>query len=266
MIEGRDFAAATMIGARKRQEDDWSVRVVSDHGTDEPLLLAAVADGMGGLPAGDRASRITIRAFVSSFALIAKPPTERLRPALVRANGEMAAAIEDDPSLRGMGSTLVAALFFEDRFRWLSVGDSLIFHWRAGELKRINPLHTYGRELDARAARGEISAVRAALHPDRAAITSAVMGRPLAEVAEGELDLAACDVVILASDGIETLSSEEIAAVCGTHRTSGASGTAEAIIGRIEERAIPWQDNATVVVVCSTSPANQSGGAAATVD
>lgn len=266
MIEGRDFAAATMIGARKRQEDEWSVRVVSDDGTDEPLLLAAVADGMGGLPAGNQASRITIRAFVLNFALVAKPAAERLRLALVHANREMAAAIEDDPSLRGMGSTLVTALFFEDRFRWLSVGDSLIFHWRAGELKRINPLHTYGRELDARAARGEISAVRAALHPDRAAITSAVMGRPLAEVAEDELDLTAGDVVILASDGLETLSSEEIAAVCGVGRTSGASGIAEAIIRRIEQRAIPWQDNATVVVVCPRWPANQGGGAAAGVD
>lgn len=266
MSEGRDFAAATMIGARKRQEDDWNVRVVSDDDTGEPLLLAAVADGMGGLPAGDQASRITIWAFVSNFGLVAKPPGERLRPALVHANGEMASAIEDDPSLRGMGSTLVAALFVEDRLRWLSVGDSLIFHWRAGDLKRINPLHTYGRELDARAARGEISAVRAALHPDRAAITSAVMGWPLAEVAEGELDLAAGDVVVLASDGIETLSSEEIAAVCGAGRTSGASGIAEAIIRRIEQRAIPWQDNATVVVVCPRSPANRGAGAAAGVD
>lgn len=266
MIEGRDFAAASIIGARKRQEDDWSVQVVSDDGTDEPLLLAAVADGMGGLPAGDQASRITIRAFVSNFALLPEPPAERLRLALVHTNGEMAAAIDRDPSLQGMGSTLVAVLFFEDRFRWLSVGDSLIFHWRAGKLKRINPLHTYGRELDARAARGEISAVRAALHPDRAAITSAVMGRPLAEVAEDELDLEAGDVVILGSDGLETLSGEEIGAVCGTHGTSPASRIAEAIIRRIEQRAIPWQDNATVVVVSPTSPANQGGGATGGVD
>ncbi len=185
MIEGRDFAAASMIGARKRQEDDWGVHVVADDAPGE-ALLAAVADGMGGLPAGDQASRITIRAFVGSYPLIAKPSGERLRPALAQANAEIATAIEANPSLRGMGSTLVAALFFEDRFRWLSVGDSHIFHWRGGELERVNPLHTYGRELDARAARGEITATHASLHPDRATITSAVMGRTLGEVAEGE--------------------------------------------------------------------------------
>ena len=121
---------------------------------EQALLLAAVADGMGGMPAGDEASRITIRAFFDSYPLIAKPPAARLRDALAHANHEVRVAVEANPTLRGMGSTLVAALFFEDRFRWLSVGDSLIFHWRGGELERINPLHNYGRELDARAARG----------------------------------------------------------------------------------------------------------------
>jgi len=258
VIEGRHYAAATMIGARKRQEDAWSVRPVSDDGSDEELLLVAVADGLGGMPAGDRASRITIRSFVGSYALIPEPPAERLRFALANANGEVARAIEADPSLRGMGTTLVAALFFRDRFRWLSVGDSFIFHWRAGDLERVNPLHTYGRELDARAARGEISAMHAALHPERAAITSVVMGLALDEVAEGEVDLADGDAVVLASDGIETLSDNEIAASCGDQRSAGASRIAEAILRRIEQRATPWQDNATVVVVCTPSATDQA--------
>lgn len=86
MIEGRHFAAATVIGARKRQEDAWSVQVVTDDDTGEGLLLAAVADGMGGLPAGDQASRITLRNFVGSFPLVTKPPAQRLRPALAHAN------------------------------------------------------------------------------------------------------------------------------------------------------------------------------------
>ena len=253
MIEGRHYAAATMIGARKRQEDAWSVQVVADDDTGEELLLAAVADGLGGLPAGDQASRITIRNFAGGYPLITKPPVERLRDSLGHANQAMRTAIEADPSLRGMGTTLVAALFFEDRYQWLSVGDSHIFHWRAGDLERVNPLHTYGRELDARAARGEISAMHAAIHPERAAITSAVMGLPLDEVAEGEVDLAAGDTIILASDGVETLADEEIAAICDDHRSAGASRIAEAIIRRIEQRATPWQDNATVLVVCPTS-------------
>ena len=255
LVEGRDYAAASMIGARKRQEDDWAIHAEPNPAADQALLLAAVADGLGGMPAGDRASRITIRAFFESYPLIAKPPAERLRPALEHANREVERAMEADPALRGMGSTLVAALFSRERFRWLSVGDSLIFHWRGGELERVNPLHTYGRELDARAARGEISAMHAALHPDRATMTSAVMGLPLGAVSEGELDLVAGDIVVLASDGTETLSDGEIAAVLRAYRAVGASRTAAAIIRRIEEKAIRWQDNATIVVVSPVPPA-----------
>ena len=266
MTEGRHFAAASMIGARKRQEDAWSVQVVPDDGPGEGLLLAAVADGMGGLPAGDQASRITIRNFAGSFPLITKPPVERLRPALAHANLAMRTAIEADPSLRGMGSTLVAALFLEDHFHWLSVGDSHIFHWRGDALARVNPLHTYGRELDARAARGEITATHAALHPERGAITSAVMGYALDEVAEGECDLAAGDIVLLASDGIETLSDGEVAAVCAECGSAGAAHIADTMLRRVEAKAASWQDNVTVVVVCPMSLADQGEEASAGVD
>ncbi len=260
MIEGRDYAAASMIGARKRQEDDWGVCVVPEESDDDAQLLAAVADGMGGMPAGDEASRITIRALFDSYPLIAKPPAARLRDALAHANHEVRVAVEADPTLRGMGSTLVAALFVRDRFQWLSVGDSLIFRWRAGELERINPLHNYGRELDARAARGEITAMHAALHPDRAAITSVVMGLALDEVAEGELDLLVGDIVVLASDGIETLPEAELAALLADLGGQRADRIAGAILQRIGDLAVYGQDNVTVVVV--GPPASMGSGTA----
>ncbi len=92
------------------------------------------------------------------------------------------------------------------------------------------------------------------------------MGLRLDEVAEGECDLAAGDVAILASDGIETLSDEELAAICGDRQSAGASQIAEVIILRIEQRALPWQDNVTVVVVCPPSPTDHGEGASAGVD
>ena len=259
MIEGRDFAAASMIGARRRQEDECGLYVVPEESGDDALLLAAVADGMGGMPAGDQASRITITAFFDSYPLIAKPPAERLRDALDHANREVRGAIEADPTLRGMGSTLVAALFFDDRFRWISVGDSLIFHWRDGELERINPFHTYGGELDARAARGEISATHAALHPDRAALTSVVMGQTLDDVAEDELDLVAGDIVVLASDGIEPLPEPALASLLADLAGAPAERIAGAILQRISDLAVYGQDNVTVVVV--RPPASRGSGA-----
>lgn len=251
MIDGRDFAAATTIGARSRQEDDWGVHVRPPALEDGALLLAAVADGMGGMPAGDVASRVAVRTFFDSYPLVPLAARERLRHALAHANREVGIAAAARRELAGMGCTLVAALFFEDRAEWLSVGDSLILRCRGGALKRINPLHTYGRELDARAERGEISADAARRHPERSALTSAIQGTVLDEVAQGEMRLAGDDVVLLASDGLAALDDEEIAATCAPRagERRRADGIAKALIERIDARARPGQDNATVVVV-----------------
>ena len=133
MTEGGDYAAASTIGARERQEDDWGTHVNPPALEPGAWLLAVVADGMGGMPAGDRASSIALRAFLDSYAVLQLPAPERLRRALAHANREMAMAVEAEPELAGMGSTLVAALVFPDRCEWLSVGDSLLLRWREGD-------------------------------------------------------------------------------------------------------------------------------------
>ena len=86
-----------------------------------------------------------------------------------------------------MGCTLVAALFFRDRCEWLSVGDSLILLIRDGDLRRVNPLHVYANELDERVRQGELSEEAAREDPERAALTSAIQGTVLEEVAQGAL-------------------------------------------------------------------------------
>lgn len=249
MIEGRDFAVAATIGGRKRQEDEWGTHVDPPVVEEGALLLAAVADGMGGMPAGSQASSIALRVFFDSYALINRPARERLRHALAHANREVGIAIETDPSLDGMGCTLVAALFFRDRCEWLSVGDSLILLYRNRRLTRINPLHVFANELDARMQRGEITKDDALDHPDRSMLTSAVQGGPLDEVAQGELPLAPGDLVLLGSDGIATLSDEEIVHICSERRGRGAAEVAETIVREIDALQRSGQDNATVIVV-----------------
>ena len=238
------FGGAATIGARLRQEDAWATQVLppDEHGA---RLLAVVADGMGGHPAGDEASRIACRAFVETCTAAAGSPRERLRHALNAANRQVRAAVLARPELFDMGTTLVAALFHSGGCDWVSVGDSFLFHYRSGRIRRINPLHTFGAELDEMARRGEITHAEAAEDPGRPIITSAIMGGPLDEVAEGSLPLKPDDLVILATDGVETLGEDGIASVCDGH----AGRIAGAIIGRIEELGHPCQDNATVVVV-----------------
>ncbi len=250
MIEGRDFAAASTVGSRARQEDEWGTHANPPAQEAGASVLAVVADGMGGMPAGDQASAIALRAFLDSYSALQLPARERLPRALAHANREIGIAIEGDPALAGMGCTLVAALFFPDRCEWLSIGDSFLLLCREGRLERVNPLHVYARELDERVRRGEITAADAARHPDRAALTSAVQGTVLEEVAQGTLELTPGDVAILASDGIATLSDEKIASICVAQGEEGAGPIAQTLIGQVDAAARLSQDNATVIVVC----------------
>ena len=249
MIEGRDFAAAATIGSRERQEDDWGTHVNPPAVEEPAALLAVVADGMGGMPAGDQASGLAVHAFLDSYSVAQKQAKDRLQHALAHANREVGVAIEGDPELKGMGCTLIAVLFFLDRCEWLSVGDSFILLVRDGRIRRVNPLHTLAARLDARVKRGEMSKECALAHPDRAALTSVVQGGPIEEVARGELHLEQGDLMMLASDGIASLPEAEIASICCQFRAEDAKEIADALVARINDRDVRGQDNATVIVV-----------------
>ena len=249
MIEERDFAAAATVGSRERQEDDWGTHVDPPAVEGKAALLAVVADGMGGMPAGDQASGLAVRAFLDSYSIARKPVRDRLRHALAHANREVGVAIESDPELAGMGCTLIAALFFLDRCEWLSVGDSFILLIRKGRVRRVNPLHTLAARLDAQVERGEISKECALAHPERTALTSVVQGGPLDEISHGDLHLEPGDLMMLASDGITTLPEAEIASICCRFRAEDAKQIADALVARIDALGKRGQDNATVIVV-----------------
>ena len=251
MIEGRDFAAAAIVGRRERQEDDWGVHVDPPAKEDGATLLAVLADGMGGAPAGDRASQIVVSAFLDAYARYAEPAPTRLELAAWTANDAVADAVMADQTLNGMGATLVAALFFPDRCIWLSVGDSFLYLCRNAELRRINPLHIYATELDAKAERGEITPEAARSHRERFQLTSVVMGWPIEHIAAGGFPLEPGDVVLLATDGLDTLPDDEIAAICKQHG-EGARCIVDALLARVEEHEAPAQDNVTVIAVLPT--------------
>src|SRR6266511_4068763 len=89
-----------------------------------PRLLA-VADGMGGMAAGDVASNVVIAAMapldedVPGDALV-----DALRSAVETANQQLRDAVDVNPALEGMGTTLTAMLFSGTKFGVVHVGDS----------------------------------------------------------------------------------------------------------------------------------------------
>src|SRR5262249_52790667 len=129
---------------------------------------------------------------------------ERLNRACLAANAAIAEERARDPSLNGMGSTLVIAAIDSRGVHWVSVGDSPLWLWRRGDLQRLNRGHSMGPVLDQMAERGEITRDAAAADPTRGRLRSALTGGELAlvDLSAEPARLDKGDSILLASDGL----------------------------------------------------------------
>jgi len=141
-----------------------------------PRLLA-VADGMGGMAAGDVASNIVIGAMapldedVPGDALV-----DALRTAVETANQQLRDTVDANPQLEGMGTTLTATLFSGSKIGMVHIGDSRAYLLREGEFTQITKDDTYVQML---VDEGRISAEEASSHPQRSLLTRALDGRDI---------------------------------------------------------------------------------------
>jgi PPM family protein phosphatase len=141
-----------------------------------PRLLA-VADGMGGMAAGDVASNVVIAAMapldedVPGDALV-----DALRSAVETANQQLRDAVDANPALEGMGTTLTAMLFSGTRFGMVHVGDSRAYLLRDSDFVQVTKDDTYVQML---VDEGRISAEEASSHPQRSLLTRALDGRDI---------------------------------------------------------------------------------------
>jgi PPM family protein phosphatase len=91
----------------------------------EPDLgLYVLADGMGGAKAGERASRLAVDTVAERVLFAQRRDSQVLIAAVEEANRRVLEAASADPSLEGMGTTLVAALDTGEEIAIASVGDS----------------------------------------------------------------------------------------------------------------------------------------------
>lgn len=240
LVAEADFAGRQSMGMRSNQQDAYGV-VPPEDLDDGRTLLAIVADGMGGHAAGEIASETALQALVDGFFNDAvSDDGARLWAGLELANERIREIAAKRPTLRGMGTTLVAALLRDETIRWISVGDSPLYLFRDGALRRLNKLHV---ELSEGVEETVVQAPNAAL-------ASAIIGERLFEVDDAEpFPLVAGDVVILASDGLNTLSESELAA-CLLHDPSAtAAALANALLRAVDSHRRPRQDNTTVIVI-----------------
>ncbi|RME65593.1 MAG: hypothetical protein D6782_05950, partial [Alphaproteobacteria bacterium] len=172
-------------------------------------------------------------------------------------NEAVAGGIAADPALADMGCTLVAAAIDGGMLDWISVGDSALLLVREDGVQRLNADHSMRAVLADMVEKGRMDADVAARSPGRHALRSAVSGGPikLIDRSPAPVALHAGDVLLLASDGLDTLAADTLAALVAKARDGDAPALAAAILAQVQALAGPKQDNTTVVCYRPVPPA-----------
>ncbi|WP_166907436.1 protein phosphatase 2C domain-containing protein [Mycobacterium sp. DL440] len=231
----------TLVLRYAARSDRGLVRANNEDSVYAGARLLALADGMGGHAAGEVASQLVIAALAHldddepGGDLLGK-----LNTAVAQGNSAIAAHVEADPELEGMGTTLTAILFAGNRLGLLHIGDSRGYLLRDGELTQITKDDTFVQTL---VDEGRITAEEAHSHPQRSLIMRALTGHevePTLIVREAK----AGDRYMLCSDGLSDPVSHET-----IHEALQIEDVAESA-DRLIELALRGggPDNVTVVV------------------
>jgi PPM family protein phosphatase len=144
------FAGDTNVGLKRAHNED-SIHLPVDE------RLAIVADGMGGHASGEVASKMAVDTVVEYFKSTAdeqlltwpfmvdrgaRADTIRLVAGIKLANMKIHEHAQRDPGCKGMGTTITAALFLDDKMVIGHVGDSRIYRLREGEIEQVTEDHS----------------------------------------------------------------------------------------------------------------------------
>ncbi|MEU7827073.1 protein phosphatase 2C domain-containing protein [Catellatospora sp. NPDC049133] len=202
--------------------------------------FVAVADGVGGSPSGEVASRIVIET-LAPLEQDDRHGADVLLAELAVANRRIREAIEAEPAIDGMGTTLTAVLLGPDDATLLHVGDSRAYLVRGGRLRQLTVDDTL---VQAMVERGLLAPEEVRHHPHRSIITQAVQGREFTPTVIA-LTLEIGDRLLLCSDGLSDIVTDE-----ALGEVLGGYTDAEAIADRLIKLALAAgaPDNVTVVV------------------
>ncbi len=249
-----DSATLLMQGQRTYQED----AVVSCYPVGAEFGFTILSDGMGGHAGGDIASKICVSAVQETLleSTCNLPEFKGrtysvLKRAVEKANAAIGTHISEMPEYQGMGATVIGAVNFDQHLYWASVGDSLLLLYRDQKIFRLNADHSMAAEIDAMVMQGKLSPCEAEDHPDRSVLTSALTGQRINKLdcTEDGLTLLPGDVLIVASDGLEYLSQQEIIEIINGFIDAPSQIIAHQFKSAIDHLAHDEQDNVSMSIV-----------------
>lgn len=207
--------------------------------------LYIVADGMGGHRAGDQASKMAIDIavdFIKKSTI--ENPIAVLKRAMIFANNEIYKTASRDPDLRGMGTTMVAAVAQEDKLYVANIGDSRLYSV-GNEIKQITMDHSLVEEL---IRDGKLERKKGRNHPEKNIITKAMGSKEEVIPDFFEIDINPEDKYLLCSDGLSNMvEDDEIRDIVIDNED--LRETAQALVDRANYYG--GADNISVVIIAS---------------
>jgi protein phosphatase len=204
-----EVACLSDTGLKRSNNEDHAA-------SDAALGLVVIADGMGGYRSGEVASALAVqtivrhvRLFQHQQAILSPPEAIGLSPAsrvlleaIASANTAVFQTGRRDVHCEGMATTVIAALFIDDRMAVGHVGDSRLYRLRGGAIEQITTDHSLVQEL---IERGVLTPEEAALSAPRNLVTRAVGIEETVDVDVFEETVLPEDVYLLCTDGLHDL-------------------------------------------------------------
>lgn len=239
--EAIEIGNAQYIGTREKQDDSFG-SYQKPYGA-----MAVVADGIGGFINGDIASNMTVNTFLKEFKKndVTGNVNYYFQTSAKMANYEIRKKFEDTPC----GTTVVSVIVNKRQMYWFSVGDSSISIYRKQRLIPVNRKQNVENWLEEQYFSGKIRREEALNHPQKRRLINYIGydGFEGGETCEQPVALQKGDMVLLYSDGLETLNQIELEELLNQKGT--ANDIAENIIEAIKYKNVKSKDNATVVII-----------------
>lgn len=213
LSQALEIASHTDPGMVRTNNED-SIASVPDKG------LVVLADGMGGYNAGEVASGMAttvltteLRQLLEDHAPYAVDPqsgqkaaVKMLQQQIAKANTTIYQASQSQAQYAGMGTTLVLALFYDNKVMVAHIGDSRLYRMRGNEFSQVSKDHSLLQEqIDA----GMLTKEQAKLSSNKNLVTRAMGIDPAVEAEIHEYDTRPGDIYLLCSDGLSDMVGDE---------------------------------------------------------
>jgi PPM family protein phosphatase len=210
----------------------------------EPELgLYVLADGMGGAKAGERASRLAVETVAEKVLFAPQRDSQVLLSAVEEANRRVLEAAQNDSSLEGMGTTLVAALEVDGQLSIASVGDSRAYVLDQNGFRVITDDQTWVNEVGRPLGLDEDSLKN---HPMRHVLTMAIGASSPLTVNYYSVPLETGALVLICSDGLHgVLEGPQLEQIL--RGGADLEGSCQRLVQAAKEAGGP--DNVTVVLI-----------------